>query len=170
MKEYSNVEINRLIQCGKVVTEPPRRQMRHDRGCLRNDFKLRSEQFDGEFVAFLRVNERFPENFSIGLEYVPKGEKGNIILMRCNGPHGPYWDEQQGMVSSPHKSFHIHKAKSENIESGFRPERGGTATTEYACFEEALRFFLREIHVQSPEEYFPGINQMIFDFMNSEES
>lgn len=166
MKNYSNNEIESLIKCRKRVVEPPKNQMRCERGSFKNDFKLESPECDGEFMAFLRVNEQFRENFSIGLQYIPKGQKGTITLLRCNGPHGPSMGTTEEIKH--HVSFHIHRAKEENISAGFRAEKGCTATDEYACFEEALKYFLKEINVEDPDSYFPDLNQRVFDFMKRE--
>jgi hypothetical protein len=38
-----------------------------------------------EFRAFLRRSEDLPENFSIGLVFLPKDGTGEVPLLRCNG-------------------------------------------------------------------------------------
>lgn len=61
MKKYSQEEIEGLIKCKKRVTDPPRKEMKAERGSLRNDIQL--ESLDGKigFAVFMRINERFPE-------------------------------------------------------------------------------------------------------------
>ncbi len=69
MTTYSQQDIERLISCAKVISDPPRKEMRVERGSRRNDMRLRSQEGELEFSVFMRVNDDFPENFSIGLEY-----------------------------------------------------------------------------------------------------
>ena len=42
MKTYSQEEIDSLISCPKVIAEPPKREMRSERGSKRNNMELRS--------------------------------------------------------------------------------------------------------------------------------
>ncbi|MEK7407577.1 MAG: hypothetical protein AAB225_21065 [Acidobacteriota bacterium] len=87
-RRYTQEELEDLIACPKVVFEPPKQQMRPDRGHLRSDMRLKSVEGDREFRVFLRRREELPENFSIGLVYVPKDGTGEVTLLQCNGPHG----------------------------------------------------------------------------------
>jgi len=113
---------------------------------------------DLEFEVFMRINARFQENFSIGLEYLPKDERGSLCLLRCNGPHGIFL----GNPAVPQQHFlpHLHKAKPENITLGLRPEKGGEATREYVSYPQALVYFLKTIRVTNAEEFFPNIGQL----------
>jgi hypothetical protein len=43
-----------------------------------------------EFRAFMRRNEDLPEKFSIGLAFLAKDGSGEVVLLRCSGPHGGY--------------------------------------------------------------------------------
>ena len=90
MKNYSQGEIDGLITCKKRITDPPRKEMKADRGSLRNDMQLESLDGKMEFAVFMRINERFPENFSIGLNFIPRDEPGSFCLLRYNGPHGEH--------------------------------------------------------------------------------
>jgi len=157
VKTYSQEEIDSLIVCPKVITEPPRKEMRSERGSRRNNMALRSTDGDLEFSVFIRINEDFPENFSIGLSYSPRDERGTICLLRCNGPHGDFL----GTLALPdsHFRYHVHWAEADNIEAGLRAERGGKLAEGYASFREALDFFLRETNVINATEYFPELNQ-----------
>jgi len=157
VKTYTREELDSLIACAKVIAEPPRKEMRSDRGHRRNDMRLSSQNGDHEFSVFMRINETFPENFTIGLNYYPKDERGSLCLLRCKGPHGEFL----GHPSLPHAHFlyHVHRAKPENIESGMRPERGGEAADAYASFQEALRHFLLTVNVIDADDHFPGFRQ-----------
>jgi len=83
---FSQDELDGLISCPKEVSDPPKREMRLERAHWRNDAKLiASNGLQGDFVMFMRKNEDFPENFSIGLIYNPHDGQGEIPLFRCNG-------------------------------------------------------------------------------------
>ena len=49
---------------------------------------------------------------------------GEVLLLRCNGPHGGYNDSFD--PDHPHWDFHVHRASAEMIEAGFRPEKAAT--------------------------------------------
>lgn len=148
MKTYTQQELEALIACPKLITEPPRKEMKSDRGSLRNDMYLESVDGKMGFSVFIRINERFNENFSIGLDAHPKDEPGSFCLLRCNGPHGEHVDNPH-----PHFRFHIHKAKQENIEAGLLPERFAEPTKNYGSYEEALLHFVKLTNIENAEQY-----------------
>ncbi|MDR3738079.1 MAG: hypothetical protein P4L40_03575 [Terracidiphilus sp.] len=153
---YSDAQLNVLRECPKTITEPPRRDMRLDRGSWRNEMRLTSAG-DEDFRVFMRRNDKFPENFSIGLVYLPKDGSGELPLLRCNGPHGVY----NGVFeqNDPHYSPHLHTATEETIASGKRPESHAEICAEYASYEEALQYFLRSANILNAMEYFADIAQ-----------
>ena len=166
MKKYEQKEIDLLIGCEKEIVEPPKKEMKSERGSKRNSMKLQSKKGDAVFRVFMRQSTAFDEDFSIGLEYLPIDERENLMLIRCNGNHST---EKEGHPPH-HYVFHIHKAKEDNILKGKRPEAGGEQTKEYASYEQALSYFLRLINVNNPEEYFKDINQIEIDFTQGEQS
>lgn len=91
-RRYTQQEIDDLIACPKVVSEAPKRDMKLDRGHFRNDMRLKSTDDKLEFRVFVRRSEDLPENFSIGLAFLAKDGSGEVVLLRCNGPHGGYND------------------------------------------------------------------------------
>ena len=91
-RRYTQQEIDDLIDCPNVVSEAPKREMKLDRGHFRNDMRLKSTDDKLEFRVFMRRNEDLPENFSIGLAFLAKDGSGEVVLLRCNGPHGGYND------------------------------------------------------------------------------
>ena len=157
MDTYSQEIFDELISCHKIISDPPRKEMRLDRGNLRNDMRLKSLDGVEDFSVFIRQNESFPENFSIGLDYHPKDGRGSIILLRCNGQHG-HFEDCAGNISY-HDYFHIHRAREENISSGVRPERGAEITTEYANLDQAIQYFFRVINTPTADQYFPKYKQ-----------
>jgi hypothetical protein len=158
MRTYTQEEIEQLITCPKQIAEPPKKEWRIERGSKRKDMTLVATADKKEFTVFIRVNVDFEENFSVGLEYNPKEEKGTFCLLRCNGPHGEFIGGDS--APSVHFRYHIHKAKAENIEAGMRPERGAEPTDKYASYRDALRVFLETIGVTNMDEYFPDLRQM----------
>lgn len=151
MSEYTTEGIGKLLCCPKRIVQSPRREMKLERGTLRNEFLLESEDGMHRFSAFMRVNEQFPENFTIGLKYHPQdGQSFNVF--RCNGPHGNHADIVQ---EHPHYQFHIHEASAASIGEGNAVERCAAVTSHYASYEECLRFFLRHINVVDADVYFP---------------
>jgi len=157
VKVFSQEELDNLISCPKVITDAPRRQMRLERRHKRNDMRLRSADGDLEFTVFMRINEDFQENFSIGLIHVPREERGSLCLFRCNGPHGDFLGGS-GPPGS-HFQYHVHRAKVGNLEAGLRAEHGATLSREYASYRDALTFFLREINVINAFDFFPELSQ-----------
>jgi len=154
MKTYTDEEIRTLISCVKKVHDPPRKTMKEVHGSLRNDMLLKSLDDKLSFRVFMRINQKFEENFCIGLEYVPADEPGSIILLRYNGPHGEH-------VSCPHHVYHhIHTASAECINAGLKPERNVTRAENYAAFKEALWEFLKTIHLTDAATHFPAEFQM----------
>jgi len=105
MRTFTDEELKSLIACPKQVIAPPRREMRLDGKMKRNDMTLKSADGKHEFRVFMRQNDEFPENFSIGLMYLPNEEPGSFQLLRCNGQHGGE------RVHPHHAAFHSTGAK-----------------------------------------------------------
>ncbi|MBI4725660.1 hypothetical protein HY768_00280 [candidate division TA06 bacterium] len=143
--------LDSLIICPKEIIEPPKKEMQLLNGSWRNSMKLKSKDGKHEFTVFMRKNEAFEEDFSIGLVYHTKEKIGDIILARYNGPH----DVVEDLESVPHFGYHIHTGKAENIEKGMKPERGGLLTKKYASYQEALMCALADFHITNAGEHFP---------------
>lgn len=151
--DLTDQEIEQLISCPKRIIEPPKKEPQLTNGHWRNDMKLQSADGEYDFFVFMRKNEDFEENFSIGLIYNPKGIRGEIHLFRCNGPHGPH------VLFEHHDRFHVHKADPENLSSGVRAEREAFVTREYASFQDALGYFLKKCNILEAEKYFDSVMQ-----------
>ena len=150
----SDQEIEKLIGSPKRIIEPPKKEMQIVNGYWRNDMKLQSDDGEYDFSVFMRKHEDFEENFSIGLVYNPRAIRGEIPLLRCNGPHGPH------VLFDHHDRFHVHKADQHNLASGMRAERTAYITKEYASYQDALGFFLKKCNIQNAEKYFVEILQL----------
>jgi hypothetical protein len=70
--EMTDVEIQRLLKLPKQVSDPPTKNWRAEELHRRKDFGLVSKDGEARFRAFARQHIRFPENFSVGLEYEPE--------------------------------------------------------------------------------------------------
>lgn len=112
------------------------------------------ESFDkqAEFTVFMRINEQFPENFSVGLNYHPKDEPRTIPLLRCNGPHGEHVNNP--LDPQPHFGCHIHRATADALNTSLSPEVVAELTRRYASYEEALSFFMNHVNITNAGEYF----------------
>jgi len=94
---------------------------------------MRLKSADGQlgFRAFMRRYEDLPENVSIGLAFVPKDGTGEILLLRCNGPHGGYNDSFD--PDHPHWDFHVARASAKRSRLH---DRTGSAEAAVQRFHE----------------------------------
>lgn len=130
--------------------------MGRDGAHRRNDFRCQAVTGEERFRIFMRQNICFPENFSIGLVHL-RDDGSELVLLRCNGPHGPVVDDQLSDASRPHVDFHIHEAKQENVENDLSPEAGADVTTEYGTFDDALAYFVQRCGIEEAEKHFPAL-------------
>lgn len=165
-RRYTQQEIDDLIGCPKVVSEPPKRDMKLDRGHLRNDMRLKSADGKLEFRVFMRRSEDLPENFSVGLAFLAKDGSGELVLLRCNGPHGGY--NESFDPDHPHWDYHVHRASAEMIDAGLRPERTATINRDFASYEEAVQYFLGATNITDARTYFADLAQGILPFPTEE--
>jgi len=154
---YNQAEIDALIVCEKIILEPPKRAPRLVGADWRNDMRLAAPGDAGEFLVFMRQSDDFPENFSVGLTYHPKDGRPEIVLLRCNGPHGVYNGSGSADVNHSHWNYHIHKANEKSLEEGFRAEKSAEKTLEYASYNEAVDYFVNLINVRGADadKHFP---------------
>lgn len=137
---YTDQFIQSLIFCPKTIVESPK-----DSGISRGSYKtiFGMVSLDGQhsFSGFISRNVLFQENFSIGLVYIPKDEKGKICLLRCNGLHGE-------VIGVPHHSFfHIHTVTADDLNNGIKVEKHTQQTTEYSTLEDAIQFYVKHINI-----------------------
>ena len=161
-RNYDLLQLQVLLVVPKLISEPPRREMKLERGSWRNDMRLKSVEGGHDFRVFMRKSEDFPENFSIGLIHRPTDGSEEIPLLRCNGPHGEF--NREFDAAHPHYSFHVHRATEEMIASGARPESYAETCAEFASYEEALQYFIRTVNIENAAEYFPDVAQGRFRF------
>lgn len=152
MPDYSQDELDRLITLAKVIKEPPRRNWVEDRGHERKDFTVKAAAGPEEFSVFIRRNIRFKDNFSVGLKYHPPTGGRELVLIRCNGPHGLF---NRTDPNHPHFHFHVHRIDAELLEAGEDGLGRASRSTEYASCEQAIAFFCRKVGIAGFEDYFP---------------
>ena len=157
----NNELINMLLNSTKEIVQPPGKP-KLERGHYRIGFELQSIDKSFFFSAFGRYNAMFQENFSIGLIYIPKDEKGTHEILRCNGQHGEH------KMFPHHTYFHIHRASEDAIEQGLNEDCCIEITDKYATFEEALRYFVKLVNLRSEDikKYFPGKDLQLDIFKN----
>lgn len=137
---YSNEFISLLIDCEKIIIDAPGK-LKPDRGNLKSNFTMKSKDGKFSFYGFIRRNIKFQENFSVGLIYNPREERGTVELIRCNGPHG------ENNVYPHHINSHIHRASAERINTGLKPDGEIEMTNEYTTLDEGIQYYLKLINL-----------------------
>ena len=153
--------INRLLTCKKEIVKTPGNP-KLEQGHYRIGFELQSVDKEFYFSAFGRYNAMFPENFSVGLVYIPKEEKGNYEILRCNGPHGEH------KMFPHHVHYHIHKITTDAVENFLKENSFIEITDKYVTYEDALHFFVKHIQLKQEDiqKYFPGNDLQMELFKN----
>lgn len=156
MAPFTSGEIDLLISCSKEIAEAPAKALKLVDADWRNGAKLRAADVKGVFSMFMRKNDDFPENFSVGLSYNAQDGRPEITLLRCNGKHGQFTG--LGDAAHPHWGFHIHTATEEAQNAGFAPEKYASISSDFASYEEALQYFVKRINLnpQQAAKYFPN--------------
>ena len=153
-------EIQDLIKSPKEIKEKiPVNGYKEESGYKRCNLALESAGDSARlFLLFIRQNNTFIENFSIGLHYQSNDrEFGSLTLLRYNGPHGERSRCQDGHYDKPH----IHRIRAAEMDSGHtQPQKKHRAITDkYDTFEEALNVFFADVGVKNYLQYFPECRQ-----------
>ena len=152
----SKEQLDFLITCPKMIAIPPNAEMSIQSKCRRNSFALQGINSKEKFGVKLRQNIVLPEDFSVILQW--QTMERDIILLRCNGPHG-------GNRKLPlHFVPHIHRLNLELAAQDVFIENDVTSTNGYSTFESAIRYFCTCCGIAAAEKYFPFIIQTsLFD-------
>lgn len=120
---------------------------------------LATDGTKGIFSMFMRKNDDYHEDFSVGLRYSANDGRPEITLLRCNGKHGPFTGTAN--VAYPHWDFHVHKATEAAQDAGFTAEKYATKTAAFASYEQAIQYFVRVINLtpQDAHRFFPDNTQ-----------
>lgn len=153
---FTDELIKELVNCPKKVVDAPK-DSGVGRGSSKIKFLLESEDGQHSFIGFISKNLTFQENFSIGLVYNPKEEKGNIVLVRVNGPHG------QNENAPHHDGPHVHLSTAERINSGLKPEGVIETDVPYSTIEDAIQYYIKRINIilADRQKHFPTPNNQI---------
>ena len=173
----SNQEIQGLIKCPKYIyKKEPKNKYKEERGQRKSTLFLKSNQDllkkskikeseilnqspapkKLDFKVFIRQNQEFTDNFSIGLVF-----KG-LNLIRYNGAHDSGIVEDNKKDKKEHHPIpHIHLMTEENINSGSsnpKPQKV-EKTKKYNNMEEGLLAFFKDLKISNWPEYFPNLHQ-----------
>lgn len=157
----SDSEIQALLDRPKaIVRKTPRSGYRIEAGHRRADLDIEAANGNGTalFSVFIRQNERFIENFSVGLRYRSNtAGLGDVTLVRYNGPHGEMSIHPDGHYAKPH----IHRITSAELALGSREprERHRAITDRYAMLDTALRTFFDDFNITGVQQFFPELSQ-----------
>jgi hypothetical protein len=160
---FTDELINELIDSPKKIIDSPK-EIKGWGSYSKKIFILESVNGQYTFGGFICYNSLFHENFSIGLVYHPKDEKGRICLLRCNGPHGEHKD-------APHHLFtHIHTVTADDINNGIKKERH-IVRAEYSTLEDAIQYYVKRVNIVSADrqKYFPPPSPQIAMLFNDED-
>lgn len=150
-----------LLRCPKEITSHARKDMIIENASERNDMVLQSvKDYYTEpqtFKVFIRRSVFLPEDFSIGLIWLPKGSS-RIILLRYNGRHGLN-------RSVPHQRVpHIHRLSAQDIQMEKYDPHQAAETDRYYTLEDALSLFLKECNIIDGDKDFPQLYEFsLFD-------
>ena len=168
MMQFSNMterDLQGLREIPKTILEKsPRYGYREENGHRRCDLDLQGIANPTiHFGVFIRQNNRFIENFSLGLRYqTGDRDRGTITLVRYNGAHG-----EQALTPDAHFARpHIHYLTAQELAEGHLQPRDNRreVTDRYATFEDAIRTFLQDIGTIGSDAYFPELTQLrLFD-------
>ena len=154
-------QIEQLIGLPKdIVSKTPSVGYRSENRSRRCELELTaSASPDIEFTVFIRQNDKFIENFSIGLRHKTRDRRlGTVTLIRYNGPHGEINRGLDDHFGKPH----IHRVTAEELAEGNREpqERHREVTDRYGTYEQALLIFFAEIAVSNHLDYFGELRQL----------
>ena len=147
---YTNDFLDELLSCPKTITEGVR-SVPNRGGYTKKEFKMKSTDGLYDFKGFINHNDKFPEDFSCGLVYNPKEEKGKFCIIRVNGLHG-------GNKHIPHHSHcHEHRTDAEDINNGIKAERHIEEVKSYTTCEQGVQYYVKRINIVEPDrsKHFP---------------
>jgi hypothetical protein len=157
----TDTELATLISMPKVIVDAPKNSSSRA-SHIKKSFTLESVDKQYSFGGFITQNQAFPENFSVGLTYYPKNEKGAYILLRCNGKHGLHENIPH------HAECHVHTTDAGSINNGMNTAHIVAVTQDYITLEEAIQYYVNRINLE-PEDrrkHFPaptGTQTGLFD-------
>lgn len=161
---FTDKLIQELISCPKRITDSPKQAKGWGSQSTKKEFWMESVDGSHKFKGYINQNTNFPENFSIGLVFYPKDERGRVCLLRCNGPHGdnkeaPEW----------HLKCHIHTVLAKDIDDGIKKERHIVDAPYAPSIQDAIEYYIKRVNLDAADrrKYFPPPSpQAELDFNN----
>jgi hypothetical protein len=154
--EYNSEFIEMIINEKKIISVPPKKEMKTSGSHFRNYFELISEDGKRQYQVFIRQHKEFLENFTIGLILQLK-DRESFQVIRFNGNHGEAVSSD--MPLHPHRDYHIHVISAEDIELNKNEPTLSKTTDKYASFEQALCYFGKYINITDFSSYFKFCSQ-----------
>ena len=137
--QYSDEELAGHQSAPKQVTNP-RARWTEKPGHLQRNFQACDQKDESvRFSVYQRQNVRDDNDFSCGIEYIPR-VGARLTLARYNGPSHRHGE----IVYRPH----IHRTTARAIAVGDKPESEADETDRYTNLEGALRCLVEDFHLQ----------------------
>ena len=161
----TNKDIQDLINTPKRIhNKEPKKGYKTENGYKRcNLILIGGENNKIRFEVFIRQNQEFLENFSIGLVYKSSDLQKSLNLIRYNGPHDSETMEnnKKNRGKSHHPMPHIHTMKEEDIGSNNSNPKPTNLeiTKKYNSLEEGLLAFFKDINITNWQSYFSELEQ-----------
>ena len=149
MLSFTDADFEKLITCPKKVIVAPKLSLKLENRNFRNSMEIISVDDEQKFKVFIRISEKFQEDFSIGLRYFPPNQpEGQLI--RFNGPHEPFDLTTKDLHYAPH----LHILPASDYNSGIRRKdpRKKIRANEYSTYEEAIRYFIKYCNITNAPE------------------
>lgn len=161
LDSITDSDIMDLLHCPKEITSHARKDMMIENASERNDMVVQSaKDYYTEpqiFKIFIRRSVFLPEDFSIGLIWLPKNNN-RIILLRYNGRHGLNRSVHHQRVP------HIHHLNAQDIQMEKYDPHHAAETDRFHSLEDALPLFLKECNIIDGEKDFPQLQEIsLFD-------
>ena len=141
-KLYSDEEISGFREMPKRINNPMARWLekpKHRPVHRQRNFEASgSDDEEMRFSVFQRQNLRDDSDFSCGISYLPPGGPP-LTLARYNGPSHVHGD-------IPYRP-HIHRAASQAIEAGKKPESGAEESNRFVTLEDLLSCLLDDFNL-----------------------
>ena len=105
-----------------------------------NSYKFPRKNGEGEWQLYIRLNSKYPLDFSCGLEFIPENRKEGFRLRRYNGKSHFHTNQ---LEKETFQDFHIHIATEKYQRSSYKDDHYAEPTDRYAQLRGALNAFLR---------------------------
>ena len=116
---------------------------------LRNSFKFPRQNGKGEWRLYVRLNLKYPMDFSCGLELIPENREQGFRLRRYNGKSHFHTNQ---LERDTFQDFHIHIATEKYQHSRYKDDHYAERTDRYGEFKEALECLFKDCKIEGKIE------------------